>query len=1016
MGAALDAARRLSGLVLLLLSTASASADIELPLADVNAPVIVAADRAYRWEQGAYEVWHLQGNCTVSQDQVVARAGEAVLWIERAEPFRGQISNVLAYLEGTPERPVVLEYDHQGPAHRATGRASQLVTDRTWFGQFRTLAEIQMRVPVASVAPDATPAVFHRGMEAQQAASEPNARLAQFEQLPAPAPQAVAPPQAAARRIRILPRGGAPFNTRSEPSRTRNEFVTIIDSGIKVVIEDVQLQGAGPLGTVVIETDRMVVWTESSLLTMGGDTLQRGDMPLELYLEGNIVFRQGDRVIYAERMYYNVPGDYGIVLSAEMLTPVDDYQGLVRLKAEVLQQLNRQNFQAYGAALTSSRMGVPRYWLQSEQIQFQDVQQPLVAPFTGAPVIDPRTGEQALEHEMLATSRNNFLYAGGAPIFYWPVLSTDLTDPVYYIDEISVRNDNVFGFQVLTEFDLYQLLNIVPREGTEWDLSIDTLSERGIGLGTTFAYERPGPLFNIPGPYEGLFDAWGIDEQGLDNLGADRLALEPEEDLRGRVFLQHRQYLPNGYQFTGEVGLISDRNFLEQYYEEEWDELKDQSTGFQLKRYNQNSSWSIWADAQVNDFFTETQWLPRYDHYLIGQSIFGRLTWHAHSHVAFADLEPATVPLNPSEQAKFLPRPYEVDREGIHTATRHEIDYPIQLGAVKVVPYVLGELAHWGETLDAEDITRAYGQVGVRGSVPMWRVDPTVQSQLLNLNGLAHKVTFYGEYFAADADETLTRFPLYEQLDDNAQEHFRRRYPFDIFGGTPIPARFDERFYALRTGMQSHVVAASTEIADDLTIARLGVSQRWQTKRGLPGQERIIDWIELDVEGSFFPDPERDNFGEEAGLLEYDFRWHLGDRFTLLSDGFADVFEDGLRTASIGGILSRPRNGQVFLGFRSIEGPITSSILNASVSYRTSEKWIVTAGTSFDFGPTGSIGQTLSFTRIGESALVEMGFTLDESRDSLGVIFSIEPRFLPGARLARLGGEAIPPAGVEGLE
>ena len=44
----------------------------------------------------------------------------------------------------------------------------------------------------------------------------------------------------------------------------------------------------------------------------------------EVYLEGNIVFRQGDRVIYADRMYYNVRQEYGVVLNAEMLTPVPD--------------------------------------------------------------------------------------------------------------------------------------------------------------------------------------------------------------------------------------------------------------------------------------------------------------------------------------------------------------------------------------------------------------------------------------------------------------------------------------------------------------------------------------------------------------------------------------------------------------------------------------------------------------------------------------------------------------------
>ncbi len=61
-----------------------------------------------------------------------------------------------------------------------------------------------------------------------------------------------------------------------------------------------------------------------------------------------------------------------MVLAAEVLTPVPQYEGLLRLKADVLQQRNRQNFMAYGAALTSSRMGVPRYWLQANEVTLQD--------------------------------------------------------------------------------------------------------------------------------------------------------------------------------------------------------------------------------------------------------------------------------------------------------------------------------------------------------------------------------------------------------------------------------------------------------------------------------------------------------------------------------------------------------------------------------------------------------------------------------------------------------------------
>jgi len=55
-------------------------------------------------------------------------------------------------------------------------------------------------------------------------------------------------------------------------------------------------------------------------------------------------------------------------------------------------------------------------------------------------------------------------------------------------------------------------------------------------------------------------------------------------------------------------------------------------------------------------------------------------------------------------------------------------------------------------------------------------------------------------------------------------------------------------------------------------------------------------------------------------------------------------------------------------------------------------------------------------TRVGESFLFQVGFTYDVSRDNLNVSLLVEPRFMPGNRLGRVGGVAIPPAGAYGLE
>ena len=114
--------------------------------------------------------------------------------------------------------------------------------------------------------------------------------------------------------------------------------------------------------------------------------------------------------------------------------------------------------------------------------------------------------------------------------------------------------------------------------------------------------------------------------------------------------------------------------------------------------------------------------------------------------------------------------------------------------------------------------------------------------------------------------------------------------------------------------------------------------------------------------------------------------------------------------------MLRCNDGSYYIGFRSTEGPITSEILTGSASYRMSEKWIATAGATYDFASAGVFGNNFNLTRVGESFLINVGFNYDASRNNFGATIGIEPRFLPSSRLGMVGGVAVPPAGALGLE
>ncbi len=817
----------------------------------------------------------------------------------------------------------------------------------------------------------------------------------------------------AAKSVELFSRSRAnPPNISFVPREGSGESVAQITGGFRLVVQGIRVtQADGSVvdyGTVTLEADNAVVWVQGETpMNFFRGLSSTPDRPIELYLDGNIVFQQGNRVIYADRMYYNVSSEYGMVLSAEILTPVPQYQGLLRLKADVLEQRDQQNFVAYGAAVTSSRLGVPRYWLQADEVQLRDTRNE-----SDLSVFAP--ADPSRETNMRATANNNVIYLGGVPIFYWPTFSTNLSKPSYYFSSLRVKNDDIFGTQVFGELNVYQILGIEGPRGTDLRLSTDYLSERGPAVGFHFEYNRPTWLFGAPGT--GFTDAWFLQDDGLDTVGSDRINLTPEEDTRGRILSRHRLFLSPNLELMAESGWISDRNFLEQFFETEWDQQKDFSTALRLRRYNGNRMFDISGQARVNDFFTESEWLPRIDHYWLAQDLLGqRLTWNAHTSVGYAHQRVASTPLDPADAAKFALLPWETDSEGLRATTRQELSMPVSLGAWKLVPFVSGEAGFWNEDINQDDLTRLTGQAGIRTSLPFWKVYPNVENRLFDLRGIAHKITLESEFFYADSNQDFDQLPLYDPLDDNAQEHFRRRFIFNSFGGV-LPPEFDERSFALRSGLQRWVTAASSEVVDDMTQMRFGINQRWQTKRGLPGQERIVDLVELDVDWIVFPRAQRDNFGEDVGAINYDFRYHVGDRLTLLSDGYFDVFSQGLKSISAGAQISRPGRADAYLGFLSLEGPISANVLNGSMTYRMNEKWIFNTSAAFDFASTGSIGQSLGLTRIGETALIRIGANVDHTRDNVSFNFSIEPRFLPTVQLGSVGGELIPPAGLFGLE
>jgi lipopolysaccharide export system protein LptA len=971
--------------VMLLRSTLSSQ---EVADSDESEPIRISADISHQW-QGANGglVSVMRGNCRVEQGGTSITARQMVVWQSKVN----NRERVELYLEGD------VGVSRPGSTRNFPTRYLAL-----WSESGLTY---KARWPSERSEPVVDPLLERANVE-RRASSRSLIQQAQLLELPPPGFEyssfRLEQLDAPVRRIRLYARTGQSFSFKTERSinTTPAEQIALVSGGIKLNVDSPSPDGSPDPKAIELAADNMVIWTDATELSdlpSGREKIQTRDTPLQIYLEGNIVIRQQGKTLRADRAYYDARNNRALLLDAELSVYVPQAQSRLRVRANRIRQLNEGSFHAQQAWMSASYFGKPGYRLETSDLFFEPrVINPWVHAQGGR--VDPLTGKFDDGKVNWLTTLNNRFVIGDAPVFFAPYLSGPAEDPQLPIKKFAIQSDSIFGTQVKTAWNPFQLFARDTPEELSASLLLDWHSRRGPGGGLEGAYDGED-LLGLSGKYEGDFHSYIVNDHGKDKLGVGRNSLQPPNDNRGRVNIRHRHDLPYNMSLFGEVGYVSDRNFLEQWYESEFDREKDNETRLILEQKFDNVAWSILAQPQLNDFENSTEWYPRGDIYALAEPILGSpVTWTSHSYAGYAQLNRAAAPTDPADI--FTPLPYYGNVKGEVISTRSEVTLPFMAGPFVMAPFAMGEVAHWGEDLTGDSLDRFVGSAGVRGSLTMSRIFPYVQSRIFNLNGLAHRMVFDMEYSYTDSSENITNVAQYNALDDNAQERFQQRFPGHTFGGA-VPTAFNARRYAIRSGAGSLVTTPWNELVDDLHVLRAGWRHRLQTKVGPPDQQRIRDWMTLDLDGAWFPRSEHHNpggndFSEDFGLMSARYSWLLSERTALLAGALYDSFDGGQQLWNVGLLSQRSARGSVYAGVREIKGQgVDSQIATGSMSYLFSEKWAGTAATAYDLSEGANRGQSLSLTRMGADFLFHFGFSFDRSKDSVGLAIALEPRFGP---------------------
>lgn len=948
----------------------------------LSEPIEIRSSLASRIPDENEQILLLRGGCRIVKGAKTWTAPQAVVW-EVPDPS-GKGGRIIAFLVHTPETsPMMVERGHRE-------------TRPFFLIELETTASIVYQGSEPVTVPEArNDPVFKRGLEERNRTTgliqhAQNSVIAQATQgLGLSAPSSLY-----RRRVTIGPRFlGESFQAKADfiEDSIQPEYVITVTGGVNIVVDNVPLtlNGQTFLTRIDLSADRAVVWTDANIRgELSGFEID-DNTPFEVYLEGNIVVRQGANKIKAARAFYDIGQRRGLLIDAEIRTRIAEYDGAIHLRAAEIRQFSATSFHARNAYFTTSKFGKPKYRIESSDIFMEE--RPSIFPNA----IDPATGLPDAS-TLWITSHNNRLFIEDVPVFSTPYLTGPAEDPRIPISKFNVGYSGMFGAELETAWNLEGLFGMQLPEGSDLNLELNGYSKRGPGIGLQTEFDSYASVFGRPTHFTGFGHLYYLHDDGADNLGLGRRNLVPQNKNRGRLLWRNRiQWSP----FTtiySESGIIfnDDRNFMEQYFEDEWDRDKDLENKSLLEHQFDNLTASLMVNVRTNDFANQTDWLPRADLTILGQPIFNSpINWSMHSSIGYGHLQQAESPLDPVADP-FVPLDYFAEAEGLVAMSRHEVSLPFNAGPIKVVPYALGEVAYWGEDLTGNELTRWYGSAGVRASIQFAKYMPHVRNSVLGLNGLAHKVTYDLDYYFADSSEDLDRIPQYNAFDENAQERFRSRFQVLEFGGM-LPDIYDPRLYAVRSGAGRSVTAPYHELVDDQHALRLGMHHRWQTKVGPPGGERIVDWMELDMGITWFPDAEDDNFDEDFGLLTSRYAWHVGPRTSFLASGAFDFFDMGQRVWNVGVLSQRSERGSIYFGYRNLEaGPVQSQLLTTSLSYvMTPDLYVATFGASYDIKEGIDRGQSLTITRISENFLFHFGLGYDRSRDNVGVAISLEPKF-----------------------
>ncbi len=396
-------------------------------------------------------------------------------------------------------------------------------------------------------------------------------------------------------------------------------------------------------------------------------------------------------------------------------------------------------------------------------------------------------------------TQNSLLELWGIPVFWFPGFYKP-AEAGGYGGRIEFGDDGDWGFYIRTSKNI----QIMDEPYLNADLLFGYYEQRGFGYGINMDLMTPESVTELffygikdKSPYE----YWNTHSIPDNSWRKNNSRLEIP-NYRYEFRLANLTHLTPRLDFRAQLDVISDYNFLNDYFTTRYDTILEPPTFLSLEQQFDRATVSAYSTIRVNDFYTQLERLPEVRVDFQRQELFGGLYYQGETSLGYyrtkwRDFDRPRIYGN-----KVDPEDYESFRFD----SLHMFYYPVKIWNFNFIPRAGLRFTVYSDSSDqkitTEDLINMFradavdgqprvnvinydddggsrfrfaGEIGFELNTKFYRTWQNVKSDYLGLDGLRHVLIPYINYtFIPEPTESTEHLYFFDEIDRIDENHFIR--------------------------------------------------------------------------------------------------------------------------------------------------------------------------------------------------------------------------------------------------